>query len=57
MLYAADGRRLRRQIGFLPEYRVEAEDAAPFSDVYLVGFQVELEPDEIDETENSRAAR
>jgi hypothetical protein len=56
MLYGADGRRLRRSIGFLPEYRVERD--VPAGDLDLVGHrEIEIEDDETDEAEDSGAAR
>jgi hypothetical protein len=58
MLYAPDGRRIRRQIGFLRDWRIEAEERNTPHSVELadcVGTEkIAVSDEEADEAENLR---
>jgi hypothetical protein len=70
MILDANGRRLRRVIGFFPEYRIESERAGEELEVLaadaIADTQIEMESEETDdeseetdddEAANTRAAR
>jgi hypothetical protein len=52
LLLDANGKRIRRAIGFYREY-VRVEDSTPDGDISLVGQSQDLEVDEIFEDENT----